>query len=526
MSARQRGWFFAIQVAGVLAIWGITLASGGWFVWSALWLHRYGNAWKPAVVMGVAVTSCFAALAGLLTWTLLALARGTRGERFDPPPDPVERELLAPVLSGWSARAWTFALALAAVIGWAGYCWYLQLRHGLAVTGLGRPVFWGMYIVDFDFFLGIAYGLVLLSAVLRLAGADWRRAGQRLAAMGAVFAMIVGPINILLDLGRLDHLHKVYAWGRMESPLLWDVASIMTFLIACLVYLFLPLIPDFGLLRERVSDFRKPIYHLLSFGWTGSPAQVTALDRAHRVLAIVVIFIAVIVRSVVAWITSLTLQPLWHSALSGPMYVASAIFLATAVLALLMAAMRRAFALGDVIRPVHFEKLGMVILVCAAVWGYLHVSELLTVSYGNGPDEIAITATKLTGRFAPLFWISVAGSLALPVGLLARRRWRTARRVAVASIAVCLGAWAQLYTELVPVLEHPRMPLPGSGHYRPGMVEISLFAGCIAAFVLLTMILTRLVPVVAVFYERRGRGEAPAEAAERARKYYAEASPS
>jgi Ni/Fe-hydrogenase subunit HybB-like protein len=525
MRTALRGWSFRVQVAGFLFIWGITLVSAGWFVWSALWLHRYGDAWKPAVVMGLAVTSCFAALAGLLTWTFVALARGRNRERFDPEPDPVERQLLAPVLSGWSARAWACAFALAAVVAWAGYCWYLQLRHGLAVTGLGRPVFWGMYIVDFDFFLGIAYGLVLLSAVLRLAGADWRRAGQRLAAMGAVFAMIVGPVNILLDLGRLDHLHKVYAWGRMQSPLLWDVASIMTFLITCVVYLFLPLIPDFGLLRERVGGWRRPIYQLLSFGWTGSPAQVQALDRAHRVLAILVVFIAVIVRSVVAWITSLTLQPLWHSALSGPMYVLGAIFVSAAVLALLMAAMRRLYGLDDVIRPAHFDKLGLVLLVCAAVWGYLIVSEFLTVSYGNSPDEIAITAGKLSGRFAPLFWLSVGGSL-LPIVLLARKQWRTPPRVVAASLAVCVGAWAQLYTELVPVLEHPRLPLPGSGHYRPGMVEISLFAGCLAGFVLLTMILTRLVPVVAVFYERRGRGNAAAEAAERARGYYAEVGPS
>ncbi|HYZ89468.1 MAG TPA: NrfD/PsrC family molybdoenzyme membrane anchor subunit, partial [Myxococcales bacterium] len=425
-------------------------------------------------------------------------------------------------LAGWSRRAWTAALALGAVVAWAGYCWYLQLRYGLGVTGLDRPVFWGMYIVDFDFFLGIAYGLVLLSAVLRLAGADWRRAGQRLAAVGAVFAMIVGPVNILLDLGRLDHLHKVYAWGRMQSPLLWDVASIMTFLITCVVYLFLPLIPDFGLLRERVGGWRKPIYEVLSFGWTGSDAQVAALDRAHRVLAVLVVFIAVIVRSVVAWITSLTLQPLWHTALSGPVYVVSALFTSAAVLTLLMASMRRAFGLEDVIKAVHFEKLGVVLLVCAAISGYLLVSELLTVSYGNEPDEMAIIATKVSGRFAPLFWLSVAGTLVLPAALLARKSWRTVSRTVAASVSICIGAWAQLYTELVPVLEHPRMPLPGSGHYRPSMVEISLFAGCLAGFVLLTMIFTRLVPVVAVFYERRGRDTAAAEAAERAREYYAE----
>jgi len=57
MRPAPRGWSFRIQIAGFLFIWGITLVSAAWFVWSARWLHRYGDAWKPAVVMGVAVTS-------------------------------------------------------------------------------------------------------------------------------------------------------------------------------------------------------------------------------------------------------------------------------------------------------------------------------------------------------------------------------------------------------------------------------------------------------------------------------------
>src|SRR5205814_584847 len=179
---------------------------------------------------------------------------------------------------------------------------------------------------------------------------------------------------------------------------------------------------------------------------------------------------------------------------------------------------RRAFGLSAVIRPVHFDKLGLVLVLCAVVWGYLMVSELLTVSYGNEPDEMAIIATKLSGRFSLLFWMAVGGLFAAPVALLTRKSWRTAGRVVAASLAVFVGSWAQLYTELVPVLEHPRMPLPGSGHYRPAAVEIATFAGCLAAFVLLTMILTRFVPAVAAFFERRGRGDEAAQATERSRE--------
>ncbi len=263
MRVRGHGWSFWVQVGILAFVWSVTFVAAGWFAWSARWLYRYGDKWRPALVMGITVTAVFAALAGILTWVFVTLAKLEGGPRDRSELDPIERQLLDPVLGGWRKRTWVFAAVLAGLVGWAGVCWGLQLWHGLGITGLGRPVFWAMYIVDFDFFLGIAYGLVLLSAVLRLAGADWRRAGQRLAALGALYAMVVGPFNILLDLGRLDHLHKVYAWGRMQSPLLWDVCSIMTFLFACIVYLYLPLIPDLGI-RSLYSRRRRSISRNLS----------------------------------------------------------------------------------------------------------------------------------------------------------------------------------------------------------------------------------------------------------------------
>ncbi len=46
---------------------------------------------------------------------------------------------------------------------------------GLGVTGLGRPVYWGIYITNFVFFIGISHAGTLISAILRVTNAEWRR---------------------------------------------------------------------------------------------------------------------------------------------------------------------------------------------------------------------------------------------------------------------------------------------------------------------------------------------------------------
>jgi len=64
---------------------------------------------------------------------------------------------------------------LSFVVLFAAYAYFSQFRHGLGVTGLNSPVFWGIYITNFVFFIGISHAGTLISAILRLSKAEWRR---------------------------------------------------------------------------------------------------------------------------------------------------------------------------------------------------------------------------------------------------------------------------------------------------------------------------------------------------------------
>ena len=140
---------------------------------------------------------------------------------------------------------------LGAFILWALWAYLHQYHEGLGVTGLDRPIFWGVYITNFVFFIGISHAGTLISAILRLAKAEWRRSITRSAEVITVLVLFFGVGNILMDLGRPDRMLNIIQFAQFKSPLLWDVSSITIYLTASSIYLYLPLIPDIALLRDH-----------------------------------------------------------------------------------------------------------------------------------------------------------------------------------------------------------------------------------------------------------------------------------
>ena len=249
-------------------------------------------------------------------------------------------------------------LILGASILWGVYAYHYQYRHGLGVTGLARPIFWGVYITNFVFFIGISHAGTLISAILRLAKAEWRRSITRSAEVITVLVLFFGVGNILMDLGRPDRMLNIIQYPQFGSPLLWDVSSITVYFTSSSIYLYLPLIPDIALLRDHAGKWRW-FYRILALGWKGTERQQRILEKAIAFMAILVIPVAISVHTVVSFVFAMTIQPMWHSAIFGPYFVAGAIFSGIAALIVAMNVIRRVYHLEDYLRPVHFNNLGM-----------------------------------------------------------------------------------------------------------------------------------------------------------------------
>src|SRR5574342_1318922 len=244
--------------------------------------------------------------------------------------DQEDAILFAPVL-GTTRRFWLGAAPLAALTMWGMYAYTLQLRYGLGVTGLHRPVAWGFYIINFVFFIGISHAGTLISAILRLCKAEWRRPITRMAEVITAIVLAIGGLHPIIDLGRPDRILHIFYNGRLQSPLLWDVTSITAYFTASTIYLYIPMIPDIAILRDRGVRPRW-LYEFLSWGWQGTERQHKVLDRAMNILMVIVIPIAVSVHTIISYIFAMTLQPGWHSTIFGPYFVVGAIFSGIAAL--------------------------------------------------------------------------------------------------------------------------------------------------------------------------------------------------
>ena len=116
-------------------------------------------------------------------------------------PQAVQEDLFRP-LRGASPR-YLLAIAVSGLIVlWAGFAWGYQLVEGIGVAGIRRPVFWGFYIVNFVFWIGISHAGTLISAILRLTDAGWRRPVTRAAEAITVFALMIGGMFPIIHLGR------------------------------------------------------------------------------------------------------------------------------------------------------------------------------------------------------------------------------------------------------------------------------------------------------------------------------------
>ncbi len=431
-------------------------------------------------------------------------------------PSDHERRLFAHIITtGLGFKLLT--VFLVAVTAWGVSAWIWQLKNGLGVTGLNRPVFWGVYITNFVFFIGVSHAGTLVSAILRLTRAEWRRSLTRMAELITVLVLIFGVGSIIVDMGRPDRFYYVFLYPNFRSPLVWDVCSIGIYLVASTLYLFLPMLPDIARLERRVGGWRGRIYSVLRLGYSDTPRQRARLQKAIGVLMVLVIPIAVSVHTVVSWVFAMTIQPMWHSTIFGPYFVTGAIFSGIAAILTFMVILRKAFHLEAYLKPVHFDYLGKWLLVMALLWAYFTLAEHLTIFYGNRPHEMEVLDAKLRGEYALPFWGTIAACLVIPFVILCRRRSPLA--VLIASISVNLGMYLERFTIVVPTLMNPRIDITGAD-YSPSWVEWSILAGCISAFVLLYLGFTKLFPIVSVWEVEEGVERGAREASQRISTYY------
>ena len=418
-------------------------------------------------------------------------------------------DLLRPLLTT-SARFWLLVLFLGSIVAMGLGTWIYQMYNGFGVSGIRWPIFWAFYVTNFVFWIGISHAGTLISAILRLVNAGWRRPVTRCAEAITVFALMIGALFPIIHLGRpwlffwlIPYPNQRGIWPNFRSPLVWDFFAITTYLTGSVLFLFLPMIPDLALVRDRTTGWRHRVYGVLALGWRGTTTQWNRLETAMEIMAIAILPVAVSVHTIVSFDFSMAPVPMWHSTVFGPYFVAGAIFSGIAALILAMALLRRCLHLEAYLQPIHFQNLGKLLLLMSLLWAYFDFSERLTVWYGNEPSEMAVFRATQSGAFAPLYWTMVICNFVIPFPLLAWKRTRTIAGCVVASCGVLVGMWLERFLIIVPSLGHKYLPYSW-GTYRPRPVEILITISTFAAMSLLYVIFAKLIPIISIWELKAG----------------------
>ena len=386
---------------------------------------------------------------------------------------------------------------------WGVYALFIQIKRGHSVTGMRDNVVWGVYIVNFIFFIGISYAGALISGILYLLKVEWRKPIIRIAEIITVISTILGPLYILLCIGRLDRLDHLILFGRIQSPITWDLIAITTYLIGSMIFLFLATVPDFAILRDSgnpmFGKWRRRFYRFFAIGYKDNEKQRYFLKQGITITSIIIIPLAVLVHSVLSWIFGMTLRPGWHSTIFAPYFVVAAVYSGTGVLIIAMWAFRKFYHLEEYLQEKHFQYLGIVLLVLGGLYGYFTFSEYLTSWYGSEKWELHLIY-KLFSRdeFGLMFFYAAFIGVLLPLIIVAIPKTRTINGITIASVIVITAMWVKRYIIIIPTLETPLLPMQESRmeyvHYSITWVEWALTFSGIAAFFLFFYFSSTFVP--------------------------------
>ncbi len=432
---------------------------------------------------------------------------------LDPRPRGEMNAMVMESMHTTSKKFWGVVIFLAFTVLFAlVFAWGYLIAEGLGISGETRPIYWGIFIVDMVFWIGISHAGTFISALLRVMKYEIRRPFTRAAELMTTFGLIQAALFIFIHLGRVWLAYWLVPypnirelWPNFHSPLMWDFMAITTYVIASTMYLFMPLIPDLAMARDRSTGWRKTFYRILSLGFRGTEAEWKHLKTAMNIFAFAIIPVMFSVHTVVSWDFAMSTRPGWNSTVFGPYFVIGALHSGIAAVMIVLFMIRSTMKnMKYFIRPEHFDFLGKLSLIVSMAWAYFFFNDYLVPWYGGNKFEQLLLDFHAHG---PLAWVWVSmliANIVIPWAILWNKKWRkTPWLMLVVGIVINIGMWIERFVIIPVSLTITRMPFTWR-LYKPS-IEIPITIGTFALFMLLYMLASRLIPLVPVWEVQEGQ---------------------
>jgi molybdopterin-containing oxidoreductase family membrane subunit len=300
------------------------------------------------------------------------------------------------------------------------YAYFVQLKNGLGVTGMRDFISWGMYISNFVFFIATSLVGLLISSILGLSGQKWITPISRIAEILAVAFAIVAGLVIVSDMGRPDRVLHLLFYGRLQSPIIWDITVVITYVVMSVLLLYLPLIPDTYALKnyKTFPKWQQKLYKFLSAGWSGRPEQIAIVKKSIRILLILIIPVGLAIHTVTSWLFATTSRVGWDSTIFGPYFVAGAFVAGVGAVIVAMYFFRINYKLKEYLTDLHFDKMGKLLVLVMFVYIYFNINEFLVPGFKLKSDDAVHLKELFTGHWSTLFWFAIIPCMIIPTILM------------------------------------------------------------------------------------------------------------
>lgn len=407
---------------------------------------------------------------------------------------------------GWR---WTIALiASGFLVALLAYALIMLLLLGTGLWGTNIPYVWGFDLINYAWWIGTANGASLVASILVLRRHNLRTAVNRFAEAIGIFGVICAGIFPIFHLGRPWLFYWVFplpytfeVWPQFRSSLTWDFWAISAHAVMSAMFWYTGLIPDLAMLRDRASGWRtKKIFGFFALGWNGSARHWVYHQAGHRILAILILPLLLVMQSVVSLEHAVMLPPGWHQSAQPLYYIVSGLVQGLASVLLMAVLLRRFLGLERYITDDDIRLMTQLLAAGALLVLYIYLGWLF---FAVLADEAVRAASleRVTGRYAAFFW----GALAL-MSIVPQLGWITAVRnsawtIIVIAAAVNLGVWLDRFSLMVGGLEKTYLPW-GYDPYWPTTPEWFLLLGTVGLFCGLFLLFVRYLPVVSMFETR------------------------
>lgn len=432
---------------------------------------------------------------------------------YDPKPRGEMNDMVMESMLTTSWKFWAVVAVLGVIIATCFvYAWGYMIANGLGVAGVMRPSYWGIFLVNTVFWIGISHAGTFISAILRVMKAEFRRPFTRAAELMTTFGLIQAGASIFMHMGRvwlaywmLPIPNERLLWPNFHSPLMWDLLAITTYVLGSTMYLFLPLIPDLAMARDRSTGWRKTFYKILALGFRGTEGEWRHLTTSMNFFAFAIIPVMFSVHTIVSWDFAMAMRPGWSSSVFGPYFVLGALHSGMGAVAIVLFIMRKTMVHMDYfIRKEHFDALGKLMLIVSMAYAYFFFNDYIVQWYGGDAATDNLLHWLEEGPMSWMFYQLILFNIVLPWLTLWNKKIRqTPWLLAIIGLLINVGMYWERYLIVPVMLTINRMPFTWK-LYEPG-IEIYLTIGTFATFTLFYMLASRLIPLIPVWEVQEGQ---------------------